>query len=65
MPVHLQELVSEVTVVAGDLPLTEPQIERLVKIVIKRLAEMQLDASRVHAATKLRRQSSSPFEPGS
>jgi hypothetical protein len=35
-----------------------------VQIVIKRLADKHLDASRVKEATKLRRQSSSPFEPG-
>jgi hypothetical protein len=65
MPVHIDEMVSDVTVVAGDLPLSAAQIERLVQIVIKRLAEKHLDASRSHAATKLRRQSSSSFEAGS
>jgi hypothetical protein len=64
MPVHIEEMASEVTVLAGDLPLTEAQIDKLVQIVIKRLADKHLDASRIHAATKLRRQSSSPFEPG-
>jgi hypothetical protein len=64
MPVHIEEMASEVTVLAGDLPLTEAQIDKLVQIVIKRLADKHLDASRIQAATKLRRQSSSPFEPG-
>jgi hypothetical protein len=64
MPVHVEEMTSEVTVVAGELPLTEAQVERLVQIVFKRLAEKYLDASRVKAATKLRRQSTSPFESG-
>lgn len=64
MPVHIEEMVSEVSVVAGDLPLTEAQIEKLVQIIVKRLADRHMDASRAKEATKLRRQSSSPFEPG-
>jgi hypothetical protein len=64
MPVHIEEMVSDVTVVAGELPLTEAQIEKLVQIVVKRLADKHLDASRVKDATKLRRQSSSPFDQG-
>ena len=64
MPVHIEEMANEVTVVAGDLPLTEAQIEKLVQMVIKRLADKHLDAGRVKEATKLRRQSTSPFEPG-
>jgi len=64
MPVHIEEMASEVTVIAGDLPLTEAQVEKLVQIVFKRLADKHLDAGRVKAATKLRRQSTSPFESG-
>ena len=64
MPVHIEEMTNEVTVVAGDLPLTEVQIERLVQIVFKRLADKHLDAGRIRAATKLRTQSTSSFERG-
>ena len=64
MPIHIEEMTSDVTVVAGDLPLTDAQIDKLVAIVIKRIAERQLDASRSHDATKLKRQSTSSFEPG-
>jgi hypothetical protein len=64
MPVHVEEMTSEVTVVAGELPLTEAQVEKLVQIVFRRLAEKHLDADRVKAATKLRRQSTSPFDTG-
>jgi hypothetical protein len=64
MPVHVEEMTSEVTVVAGELPLTEAQVEKLVQIVFRRLAEKRLDADRVKAATKLRRQSTSPFDTG-
>jgi len=64
MPVHIEEMASEVSVVAGDLPLTEAHIEKLVQLVIKRMADKHLDASRIKAATKLRRQSTNPFEPG-
>jgi len=64
MPVHIEEMTSEVSVTAGDLPLTEPQIEKLVQLVMKRMADKHHDANRNKAATKLRRQSTSPFEPG-
>ena len=64
MPVHIEEMANEVTVVAGDLPLTEAQIEKIVQIVFKKLADKHLDAGRVKEATKLRRQSTRPFEPG-
>jgi hypothetical protein len=64
MPVHIEEMTTEVSVHAGDLPLTEAQIEQLVKIVMKRLADKQRDAQRVRDATQLKRQSTAPFELG-
>jgi hypothetical protein len=58
-------MTSEVTVIAGDLPLTAAQIDKLAKIVLKRLADKRIDAQRAEEATKLKRQSTSPFEAGS
>jgi hypothetical protein len=55
MPVHVEEMTSEVTVVAGDLPLTEAQTEKLVKLVLRRLEQKQREAGRVREATQLRR----------
>jgi hypothetical protein len=63
MPVHIEEMTTNVSVVEGELPLTSAQIEKLVALVIKRLSEQQLDAKRRRDATQLRRQSSPSFEP--
>jgi hypothetical protein len=65
MPVHIEEMTSDVTIVEGEMPLTGAQIEKLVKLVIKRMAEKQQEAEKSRAATQLKRQSSKPFEPGS
>lgn len=64
MPVHVEELTSEVSVVEGELPLTPEQIEKLVRLVISRLAEHQRDEERRREATRLRRQASPSFEAG-
>ena len=64
MPVHIEEMTTDVSVIEGDLPLSPAQIEMLVKAVMKKLAERQQDAARLREATKLRRQSTEPFELG-
>jgi hypothetical protein len=64
MPIHVDEMTSEVTVIAGDLPLTDAQIDKLTSLVINRIAERQRDAGRAREATELKRQSTSPFEAG-
>lgn len=64
MPVHIDEMVSDVTIVEGELPLTPVQIEKLVQLVMCRIADKHLDTQRSRAATKVRRQSTAPFEPG-
>lgn len=62
MPVQIEELSSDVSLVEGDLPLTEAQIEKLAKLILKKLTDKQQDALRMKEATKLKRQSSTPFE---
>lgn len=64
MPVHVEEMTSEVSIVEGELPLSPAQIEKLVRLVMSRLAEKHRDDERVREATRLRRQASMPFEPG-
>lgn len=54
MPVHIEEMTSEVTVVDGELPLSEAQVERLVAAVIKRLEGKRREAEKRQAATALR-----------
>ena len=53
MPFHIEEVNTEVTVVDGDLPLTEAQIEKLVKLVIRRLETKGRDAKSSHEATAI------------
>lgn len=64
MPVHVEEMTSEVSVVEGELPLSPEQVEKLVRLVIRRLAEKHQEDQRVLEATRLRRQASPSFEPG-
>lgn len=63
MPIHIEEMTSDVTVIAGELPLTEAQIEKLVALVVRRVAERERDARRSRDATRLRSQSTALFEP--
>ncbi len=60
MPVHVEEMSSEVTVVSGDLPLSEAQLEKLVKLVLRRLEQHQREGARVREATQLRRGATPP-----
>ena len=64
MPVFVEEMSSEVSVVEGELPLSPSQIEKLVQLVLKRLAEKQQDDRRRREATQIRRQAAESFEPG-
>jgi len=62
MPVHIEELTSDVTVVDGDSFLTPTQAEKLVNMVLKRLKDRAREAERKAKATKLSRQAAKPFE---
>jgi hypothetical protein len=54
MPVHIGEISSEVAVSHGDLPLSEAQVEMLVKVVLNRLEESKRAGLESRAATRLR-----------
>lgn len=54
MAVHVEEIVSEVTVVGGDLPLTEAQMERIAEFVIARIDRRAHQRAAARAATRLR-----------
>jgi hypothetical protein len=41
MPIHVEEMQTEVTVFDGDLPLSAAQLERLVELIAARLAERE------------------------
>lgn len=55
MPVHIEEMTSEITVRDGELPLSEAQVETLVNIVLRRLEGKQREAQKRLDATELRR----------
>jgi hypothetical protein len=54
MPVHIDEMSTEVTVVEGELPLTPVQIEKLVRLVMSRIADKKRDAQRARSSTQLK-----------
>jgi len=56
MPVHVEEMTSEVAVLDGDLPLSERQIEKLAALVLRRLEEKKRAERQAREATTLRRQ---------
>jgi hypothetical protein len=65
MPVHIGEIHSEVSAVGkGQLPLSSAQIEHLVQLVIKRLAEKQRGAKLSREATELSREATPPLKVG-
>ena len=54
MPVHIDEMQTDVTVFDGDLPLSPAQIEKLVRIILQRLEEKQRNAASNRNATEIR-----------
>ena len=62
MPLHIEELFSEVTVIDGDPSISEKQKEMLVQLVLRRLADKSREAERRMKATELRRQAAEPLE---
>lgn len=64
MPVHVEEMVTEVTVVDGDLPLTKAQLDKIADYVIACLEQRKKDRAMGQAATALRPMSEPP-PPGS
>ncbi|MBI3785378.1 MAG: hypothetical protein HY270_18455 [Deltaproteobacteria bacterium] len=62
MPVHVEEMTSEVTVLDGDLPMGKAQTEKLVQLVLKRLHDHQREGAKVRESTQLRR-SAAPTSP--
>jgi hypothetical protein len=64
MPVHIGDLASEVAVADGDLPLSEAQLERLVRIIIERIERHERQRQRRETATALRGSSMPPSALG-
>lgn len=54
MPVHIENMTSEVTAVAGDMPLSEAQLEALINCIIDRLTRRDGAANAMREAAQLR-----------
>lgn len=54
MPVHVEDMSSEVSVVDADLPLSDAQIDKLVGVVMRRLERKQREAKQSDEATVIR-----------
>ncbi len=54
MTVHVEDMLSEVTVIDGDLPLTEAQLEKIADFVMARIEQKQRQRAQARAATQLR-----------
>jgi hypothetical protein len=59
MPLHIEELATEVTIIDGESFLSDQQKEVLVKLVLRRLAELARENGRKAKATEIRRQAAS------
>ena len=64
MPVHVENMSNEVTAFDGELPLGEAQVEKVVKIVLRRLEEQEREARRKREATMLRAQAAPHIHSG-
>ncbi len=53
MPIHIDKLTSEVNAFQGDMPLSEQQIESLIRRIIEKLEEMDRNRSCIRDATEL------------
>jgi hypothetical protein len=61
MPVHVDELSSEVTVMDGALPLSDEQLDRLAELVAGRLERRERSSRQSKEATTLRRRVAPPL----
>lgn len=60
MPVHVENMTTEVTLLDADLPLSEAQVEKLVKLILRRLEQNMKEGESSHEATTLRRTARPP-----
>jgi len=56
VPVHIEEVNSEIVYSEGDSPLSAEQTEALVGMILERLRESQDRAASIDAATAVRRE---------
>jgi hypothetical protein len=54
MPVHVDEMTTEVDAFQGDMPLSREQLEKLVSIVLTRIEERQRERELLRESTQIR-----------
>ena len=54
MPIYIDRITSDVTVLEGELPFSQAQIEKLEQLVLRRLDERQRQANQGREATALK-----------
>ena len=64
MSVQVGEMESEVTVMDGEMPFNERQLDRLVEMVCKRLEKKKREQERVDESTTLTRSAAPPTRVG-
>jgi len=60
MPIHIEELSSDVTAFEDDLPLTKKQLERIIQKVLERFEEVARDVRYRERAVTFKTASDSP-----
>jgi hypothetical protein len=55
MPVHVQEMTSDVEVIDGDMPLSDAQLKKIVDMVLRCLEDRHRTEKWTRDATALRR----------
>jgi hypothetical protein len=53
MPLHIENMTAEVTVLDGDLPLTDSQVERIITLVVARLQDLERSRTEDREARRL------------
>ncbi len=54
MSIYIQKMTDDVTLLDGDMPLNQKQIEQLVAIVLRRLEEKKAAEQSIQEMTRLR-----------
>jgi hypothetical protein len=64
MPVHVERITTDLTIVDGELPLSQAQLDKLVALVLARLDREQRLAEQRREATIIRRSTIPRLEVG-
>jgi len=57
MPIHVEDMTTEVEAFEGELPLSAAQLDKLVELVVQRLEEKEKDKKTRQESTEVRSRS--------